>query len=273
MGPRSRRQQRSWRLLSLLGAAYVGVASARSGAPVVHGLGAARAERESRSAVGSVGVGSLITGKLRGGAKDAGSDHAADDNAPFTRMRLVVAAGTSSDPSLVEISAADAAAMDVEDGGHVTLRGRKQRRTTCVVVVQKTGLSAGEVRMSATSLANVGLAEGQDVIVAPEHELPEAERALLLPFASDLAAYDGTADSAFTDALSPYLKDNDRPLTVGDIIETFAGEGDDKQTVRTYADAAARRMNTLPHQQQHHCTRIDQPAAPSTLPRATLFAR
>jgi len=122
--------------------------------------------------------------------------------------------------------------MDVEDGGHVTLRGRKQRRTTCVVVVQKTGLSAGEVRMSATSLANVGLAEGQDVIVAPEHELPEAERALLLPFASDLAAYDGTADSAFTDALSPYLKDNDRPLTVGDIIETFAGEGDDKQTIR-----------------------------------------
>lgn len=147
-------------------------------------------------------------------------------------MRLVVASGTSSDPSLVEISAADAAAMAIEDGGHVTLRGRKQRRTTCVVVVQKTGLAAGEVRLSETAQFNVGLIAGEDVIVAPEPDLPEAERALLLPFESDLAAYDGTADSAFTDALSPYLKDNDRPLTVGDIITTTCGEGDEKASIR-----------------------------------------
>jgi len=55
---------------------------------------------------------------------------------------------------------------------------------------------------------------------------------LLLPFASDLSAFDGTADDAFEQALGPYLKDNDRPVTVGDIIQTTAGDGDDAVTIR-----------------------------------------
>ena len=45
------------------------------------------------------------------------------------------------------------------------------------VVVQETGLNSGEVRLSETALANVGLNAGEDVIVAPEPDLPEAERA------------------------------------------------------------------------------------------------
>ena len=45
----------------------------------------------------------------------------------------------------------------------------------------------------------------------------EGERVLLLPFASDLAKFDGTEEEAFTDTLAPYLKGHDRPLTVGDI--------------------------------------------------------
>ena len=172
---------------------------------------------------------------LRGGATEEDTTaHATDakPNKPFSRMRMVVARGTTSDPSLVELAAPDAAAMAVEDGGHVTLRGRKQRRTTCVVVVQETGLNSGEVRLSETALANVGLDAGEDVIVAPEPDLPEAERALLLPFEADLSQYEGTADSAFTDALSPYLKDNDRPLTVGDVITTSVGVGEDKTIIR-----------------------------------------
>jgi len=62
------------------------------------------------------------------------------------------------------------------------------------------------------------------VIVASEHDLPDAERVLLLPFASDLAAYDGTVETAFSDALAPFLKDNDRPLTMGDVVETTVGD-------------------------------------------------
>mmetsp|Transcript_27199 Transcript_27199/g.47165 ORF Transcript_27199/g.47165 Transcript_27199/m.47165 type:complete len:846 (-) Transcript_27199:101-2638(-) len=176
--------------------------------------------------------------QLRGGAADEATTATVEDEEqspleePLGRMRLVVAAGTTSDPSLVEISAADAKAMGLEDGDYVTLRGKKQRRTTCVVVVQSEGLEAGEVRLSSTSLANIGLDAGADVICAPEPELAEAERVLLLPFASDMDAYDGTADEAFTDLLAPYLKDNDRPLTVGDIIHTSAGDGEDKQTIR-----------------------------------------
>lgn len=140
------------------------------------------------------------------------------------RLRLVIASGTAGDPSLVELSPADADEMGVEDGGYVTLRGRKKKRTTSVVVVKETGLEEGQVRLSATALVNIGLEAGDDLIVAPEPNLPEADRVLLLPFAKDMAAYDGTEDTAFTDALAPYLKDNDRPLTVGDIIETSVDE-------------------------------------------------
>ena len=40
--------------------------------------------------------------------------------------------------------------------------------------------------LSSLALSNVRLSEGEDVIVAPEADLPGAERVLLLPFASDL---------------------------------------------------------------------------------------
>ena len=57
---------------------------------------------------------------------------------------------------------------------HCTLRGRKQRRTTAVVMIGE-DVPAGEVRVSQTSLDNIRLAEGDDVILAPEMELVEAE--------------------------------------------------------------------------------------------------
>jgi hypothetical protein len=79
--------------------------------------------------------------------------------------------------------------MALEEGAHVTLRGRKQRRTTCVVLVSDE-LKAGEARLSQTSLNAVRLADGQDVIVAPEPNLAEAERVLLLPFKASLTAAD-----------------------------------------------------------------------------------
>ena len=52
-----------------------------------------------------------------------------DEDAPYTRLRMVVAAGTTDDPSLVELSKADVESMAIEAGSHVTLRGAKQRRT------------------------------------------------------------------------------------------------------------------------------------------------
>jgi len=159
---------------------------------------------------------------VRGGDASAEEGPADDDSAPIRQTRLKIAAGSSGDPSLAEMSKADAAAMGLEAGGAVTQRGRKQRRTTCVIV-EDDSLPAGEVRLSDAALANVRLAEGDDVIVAPE-ALQPAERVLLLPFASDLDGFDGSADEAFDQGLGPYLKDNDRPLTVGDIVVTTAGD-------------------------------------------------
>lgn len=219
--PAPSRGTRAWRVALVAG--LVGLCSV---------CGAERAHA-SRSAVRRPAVGgsaSLMLGRLRGGAEDAGDDET------LGRMRMQVAAGTTSDASLVEMSAADAAALGLESGSHVTLRGRKQRRTTSVVVVADKGqLGEGEVRLSATARSNVCLAEGEDVIVASEHDLPDAERVLLLPFASDLAAYDGTVETAFSDALAPFLKDNDRPLTMGDVVETTVGDATIRWKVRALA--------------------------------------
>lgn len=159
---------------------------------------------------------------MRGGNTETATTRARarpEDDAPIGRMRLVVATGRANDPSVVEISKADAKAMALEEGAHVTLRGRKQRRTTCVVLVSDE-LKAGEARLSQTSLNAVRLADGQDVIVAPEPNLAEAERVLLLPFKASLTAADVDSEKAFELGLAPYLKGQDRPLTVGDIIET-----------------------------------------------------
>ena len=208
----------AWRLVALLGAATL-----------AHGRSAVGPARQSRDVSGRRAVQSTAHGivretqyhlLLRGGEADDAKT--SDESDVVTRMRMRVASGTTNDPSICEISTEDAAAMGLEAGSHMTLRGRKQRRTTCVVVVDEK-LSQGDARLSATALANVRLAEGEDVIVAPE-DLPVATRALMLPFASDLDAFDGTADDAFEQALAPYLKDNERPLTVGDIVETAAGE-------------------------------------------------
>jgi len=174
----------------------------------------------------------LPLSRLRGGEVEAEAE-AEDDTAEpsITRVRLVVAAGLTEDPSVVELSAADAETLGLEDGAHVTLRGRKQRRTTCVVLVSG-DVAEGEARLSQTSLNSIHLSEGKDVIVAPEPELPEAERVLLLPFQASLDAYSGTVDDAVEQGLAPYLRDNDRPLTVGDILETPVGEGEDAEVIR-----------------------------------------
>ena len=168
--------------------------------------------------------------RLRGG--EGGADgEAAGDEEPMSRMRMVIATGQTNDPSIAEMSAADAETLGLESGMHCTVRGRKQRRTAAVVMVAD-DVAAGEVRLSQTSTNAIRLAEGDDVIVEAEPDMAEAERVLLLPFQSSLDTYDGTRDSAFDEGLAPYLKDNDRPLTVGDIIETPIGEGDDAAVIR-----------------------------------------
>ena len=222
------------RLLLLLAVAIGCVAADRavvqpSGAPASRRLAsrAAAAAAPSLLQPTAEGVQPLARplSRLRGGKAEA------EDEPPLTRLRLSVAAGRTDDPSVVELSAADAATLSLESGTHVTLRGRKQRRTTCVALVSD-DVAEGEARLSQTSLTATHLNEAQDVIVAAEPDLAEAERVLLLPFQSSLDAFSGSADDAFEQGLAPYLKGNDRPLTVGDIVETPVGEGDDAVVIR-----------------------------------------
>jgi len=163
---------------------------------------------------------SLIS-RLRGGRASTDVEHVP----PISRTRRlkILSPVSSQDPSVVLLSRADAEAMKLVDGDAVTLRGRKQRRTTAIVAIAK-NLGMGDVQLSATSLHALRLAKGDDVIVAPEPDLPEADRVLLLPFKDDLDDFDGTEEDAFENALVPYLKDKNRPLTVGDVVETPIGD-------------------------------------------------
>ena len=69
---------------------------------------------------------------------------------------------------------------------------------------------------------NVGLKAGESIIVSTA-PMEDATRVLLLPFASSLSGFDG---DVFEDGLKPFLLDNDRPLSVGDLVETPCGEGE-----------------------------------------------
>jgi len=107
------------------------------------------------------------------------------------------------------------------------LRGRKQRKTACVVVPDAS-LGDDEVRVSAAARRALRLEAGDSIIVSTA-TLAEASRVLLLPFASTIAGYDG---DVFDDALKPFLADNERPLSVGDVFDTPCGEGEDAHVIR-----------------------------------------
>ena len=92
-----------------------------------------------------------------GGGGAIGAEPDADAPPPIKR-KVTVVEGETSDASLLELDAETFAALEVEPGGTVTLRGRKQRRTTCVVVLAEgKSLAAGGARLSATALSNIGL--------------------------------------------------------------------------------------------------------------------
>jgi len=95
-------------------------------------------------------------------------------------------------------------------------------------VMPDEALAEGEVRLSAGALGNVGLKSGDSVMVSPA-PMEDATRVLMLPFASTLDGFDG---DIFEDALKPFLADNDRPLSVGDLVDTPCGEGSDAHTIK-----------------------------------------
>jgi len=154
-----------------------------------------------------------------------------------TRLRLTVAAGETSDASLVEVHPDTLEALGLSGGDCVLVRGPKMRRTAAIINGDAK-LAVGEARLSATALHNVKLAEGGELMletVAPEegeaHTLPEAERLLALPFEEDLKGFDDSNGDAFDVSLKPFLKGNERPFSLGDTIFTTA-EGDDARTIR-----------------------------------------
>ena len=161
-----------------------------------------------------------------GGGGALGAEPDADAPPPIKR-KVTVVEGETSDASLLELDAETFAALEVEAGGAVTLRGRKQRRTACVVA-KDAKLLPGEARLSSVALAKMRASAGDSLAVVAD-EVPEGERVIILPFESSLDGFDG---DAFDEGLRPFLKDNMRPLTVGDILETPCGDGDDAHVVK-----------------------------------------
>jgi len=212
------------------------------------GTGATHVQRPrtSRRAVIEANSGFRSVALLRGGQAAAGAaavdelDSSSQDSItdleaePLpSRVRLTVAAGEASDASLVEVHPEALEALGLTVGDCVLVRGRKMRRTACIVN-SDSSLAPGEAHLSASAMANVKLGEGDEMMLErvlggdEPNALPEAERMMALPFEEDLKGFDG---DAFDLSLKPFLKGNERPLSVGDIIYTTATD-DDGRTIR-----------------------------------------
>ena len=155
-----------------------------------------------------------------------GGDAEASEAETVGRLRLTIAEGDTKDYSIAELSPTVLAQMGLEAGDHVQIRGRKQRKVVCIAMPDE-ALAEGEVRLSASARANTGLAKDEAGIVSSV-TMEDATRVLLLPFASTIGSYDG---DIFDDALKPFLADNDRPLSVGELVETPCGEGEDAHKI------------------------------------------
>ena len=145
--------------------------------------------RSSRSAVveaPSARSAHVTSSVLRGGQAGAAAEAAAggkaaapkkgtaltdvEDELLPTRLRLTVAAGETSDASLMEVHPDTLEALGLSGGDCVLVRGRKMRRTAAIVNGDAK-LAVGEARLSATALHNVKLAEGGELMletVAPD---------------------------------------------------------------------------------------------------------
>lgn len=149
-----------------------------------HGAHSAAVQRHSsRSAVleapsvrSALGFSSVLRGGQAGAAaataaggkaaapkKSAALTDVEDEPLP-TRLRLTVAAGETSDASLVEVHPDTLEALGLSGGDCVLVRGRKMRRTACIVNGDAK-LAVGEARLSAAALANVKLAEGGELML------------------------------------------------------------------------------------------------------------
>jgi len=144
-----------------------------------------------------------------------------NNNCDFAkRHKFVVAEESTDDHSLCSVSMPAFELMGVQPGTHVQIRGSKQRKVVCIVMLDDS-LVEGQVRLSASARANTGLATGDTCFITAT-VIETASRVLLLPFASTIRESDG---DIFDKALKPFLDDSDRPLSVGELVETPCGQG------------------------------------------------
>jgi len=141
-------------------------------------------------------------------------------------LRLNVAKGFTSDHSICSVPTKTLELMEIQPGAYVQLRGRKQRKVICIVIPDDT-LGDSEVRLSASARVNTGL-DTDEVAILSVVSIESASRVWLLPFASTYAECDG---DIFENALKPFLHDNDRPLSVGELVETPCGVGGEAHKV------------------------------------------
>ena len=116
-------------------------------------------------AAAEVAAGSKAAAPKKGAALTDGEDEPLP-----TRLRLTVAAGETSDASLVEVHPDTLEALGLSGGDCVLVRGPKMRRTAAIINGDAK-LAVGEARLSATALHNVKLAEGGELMletVAPD---------------------------------------------------------------------------------------------------------
>lgn len=134
---------------------------------------------------------------------------------PPVPNRLAVAESRHDDVSVVALSKAKMAELDLFEADVVLLKGRFGMQTVGVALADDT-VADGEVGLSQATQRNAGCRKWGDKLKAyPCADIKPGKRVHVLPFKDSLGGFSGELAS---DLLEPFFRDAFRPVAEGDIL-------------------------------------------------------
>ncbi|KAH3731374.1 cell division cycle protein 48-like [Pelomyxa schiedti] len=129
--------------------------------------------------------------------------------------RLFVDDSTNNDNSVVVVSPAKLAELQLFRGDSVLLKGKKRKETVCIVVSEDTGCPDDKIKMNKVVRYNLSVRLGDLVSIHSLPNVPYGKRVHVLPIDDTIQGVSGNVFELF---LKPYFHDAYRPVRKGDMF-------------------------------------------------------
>jgi len=153
--------------------------------------------------------------------KEEAAAAAVEEDAPTPKKvknSFIVDEAVNEDHSMVAISKATMARLDLFQGDFVMLKGKKRKDTICVAVPDET-LDDAHVRLTKTVRGNLRVHLSDPISLAKVEDVKTGKKVVVVPFADTIQGLKGDLFETFVE---PYFKETYRPVRVGD---TFLARG------------------------------------------------